>query len=166
MTLKWNETDFKKKFGFNLDHIHREENRFHAIYFIDSLSGAVLISNQYSDKSAFSGGNEDLISGFLCAINMFVRELNSEKEEIQEINFKDTRILYERKGRLVCIGISKKTNLQLERGILHQVLLDFYEKFEQEISNFRGVIDPKMVSYQNKLENVNLNSLFKFNLRV
>lgn len=167
MSLKWKETDFEKNFGFKIERLNMRESRFHAIYFVDSLTGAVLVSNQYSDRSVFSEGSEDLISSFLSAINMFIKELNNDdQEEIQEINFKGSRILYEQKGRLMCIGISKKTNLQLERGILHEVLIDFYNRFEDKISHFNGVIEPEILSYRNKLENLNLDSVFKFNFNL
>ena len=167
MVLKWKETDFEKHFGFKMEKLNMRESRFHAIYFIDSITGAVLVSNQYSDKSVFSEGCEDLISSFLSAINMFIKELNNDdQEEIQEINFKGSRILYEQKGRLMCIGISKKTNLQLERGILHEVLIDFYNKFEDQISHFNGIIQPEILRYRNKLENLNLDSVFKFNYNI
>ena len=164
MALKWKETDIEKNYGFKLEKLNIKESRFHAIYFVDSVSGAVLVSNQYSNRKVFSEGSEDLISSFLSAINMFIKELNTDREEIQEINFKDTRILYERRGRLICIGISKKSNLQIERGILHSVLNDFYVRFENEIQQFKGAIDPKMLRYRKRLENVNLDSLFRFNI--
>jgi len=41
--------------------------------------------------------SEDLISNFLIALNLFIKEINEDNnEEIQDINFKETRILYER----------------------------------------------------------------------
>ena len=87
-------------------------------------------------------------------------------EEIQEINFKGTRILYEREGRLLAIGITKKTNLQMERGILREIVEDFYIRFKNFINNFNGEVDPSVLNYKKRLESMNLNSLFKFNIRI
>ncbi|MHA1272346.1 MAG: hypothetical protein ACTSQP_16345 [Promethearchaeota archaeon] len=165
MTLKWDCQQKSNNFGFKISDLEPNESRFHAIYFVDGISGAVLVSNQYSKKAIFSQGYEDLISSFLSAINMFIRELNNDGEEIQEINFKGTRILYERRGRLICIGISKKTDLELERQILHNILNDFYCKFEKEINRFNGIIEPKILKYKFKLDgkiNTNFNQNLNF----
>lgn len=177
MSLKWNNYlnnnidnqirdksfGFEKRFNYN-------ENRFHAIYFVDSLTGSLLVSNKFSDKSDrfdLSETDDDLISGFLNAINMFIREIKTNKrDEIQEINFKDTRILYEKKGRLLCVGISKKTNLKIEREIMHEILKDFYYCFENEINHFNGFISPAILDYKTKMKSLNLNSLTKFNINL
>ncbi len=164
MSINWKKNRRDSMYGFKREQLSQNENRFHSIYFIDSVSGAVLVSSRYSNN--YTDTSEDLISGFLNAINLFIKEVKDDREEIQEINFNDTRILYERKGRLAVIGISKKTNLQIERGILNEILNDFYYRFEKQINNFRGVIDPAMISYKNQLQNLNLNSLFKFNVRI
>ena len=163
MSLNWNNGNRDNMYGFKPEQLNQNENRFHSIYFIDSTSGAVLVSSRYSNN--YTDTSEDLISGFLNAINMFIKEVKDDKEEIQEINFNGTRILYERKGRLAVIGISKKTNLQIERGILHEILNDFYYRFEHQINHFKGVIDPEMITYKNHLQNLNLNSLYRFNIR-
>ena len=162
MSLNWNNNSMEKNFGFNFKSI---ESPFHAIYFVDSITGSLLLSNRYSDKLyGISKSREDLISSFLNALNLFIKEIKINKDEdIQEINFKDTRILYEKKGRLVCIGISKKTDLHIERRILTEILNDFYFKFENEINQFKGYIDPKILDYKNRLKNLNLNSLVSFN---
>ena len=163
MSIKWNNGNTEKTFGFKLEKITAEENRFHAIYFIDSVTGSVLISNKYTD---FSNTSEDLISGFLSAMNMFMREIKGGDEEIQEINFHDTRILYERRGRLMCIGFTRKTNLQIERGILNEIMNEFYDRFKKEINNFNGYIKPSIVAYKNRLETLNLNSLYKLKINI
>jgi hypothetical protein len=109
-----------------------------------------------------------LISGFLNALNLFINEIKPESmnDEIQEVNFKDSRILYERRGRLSVIAISKKTNLQVERVILHRIMEDFYYRFESAIRNFNGNIDPSILQYKKRLENMNLNTLFKFDVHL
>jgi len=162
MSFKWSKKTIDKTYGFKLEQFNSENNMFHAIYFIDSISGAVLVSNKYSNML---DTDDDLISGFLVAMNMFIREIGKDKsEEIEEINFRGSRILYERKGRLLCVGVSKKTNLQIERGILHQILDDFYNKFEFQINRFNGVIDPAILDYKKQLKNLNLNNTFKFGM--
>lgn len=157
MNRTWNSRQGLNTCGFKPNQILNDPDRFHAIYFIDNITGSVLISNKYSN---FSAKNEDLISGFLSAMNMFVQELQEDQtEEIQEINFQGSRILYERKGRLLCIGFTKKTDLQSERTILKRVINDFYFRFKEEIKNFNGYIDPAMIEYKDKLKGLNLNEL-------
>ena len=135
-----------------MNQILPEQDLFHAIYFIDEETGSVLVSNKYTN---FSETNADLISGFLSAMNMFMRELkNDDEEEIREINFQHTRLLYERKGRLLCIGISKKEDLKLERKILVKTARDFYERFEDEITHFNGFIKPAILEYGSKMKHV------------
>ena len=168
MSFKWQNDSIKRNFGFNLEGLKFSQNRFHAIYFVDSLSGSLLLSNRYSERAGINSGiyknREDLISSFLNALNMFIKEIkNNNDEEIQEINFKKTRILYEKRGRLLCIGISKKTNLQIEREIIQEIMKDFYERFENEINGFKGYIEPKILEYKTRLRNLNLNSLISFN---
>lgn len=153
------------KYGFSLEKYNSQQCRFHAIYFIDYESGALLVSNRYSEGLNFL--KDDLICSFLNAINLFINEINEgAKEELQEINFKDTRILYEREGRLLAIAITKKTNLQMERGILREIVEDFYIRFKNFINNFNGAVDPSILNYKKKLKSMNLNSLFKFNIHI
>jgi len=163
MSLRWNNPNRNLTLGFKHDQIYQGDNRFHSIYFIDSLTGAVFISKKYSDN--LTETNDDLISGFLNAINLFIREIKKDREEIQEINFNDSRILYERKGRLMVVGITRKTNLPIERSILHEVLNDFYFRFERQINRFNGVIDPEILDYKIKLRNMNLNGPVKYDFR-
>ncbi|TFG25818.1 MAG: hypothetical protein EU532_11310 [Promethearchaeota archaeon] len=168
MSFKWKNDAIKENLGFYLKHLNVRENRFHAIYFVDQLTGALLVSNRYSKNNyGLTETDDDLISNFLNAINLFIREIGTNKqEEIQEINFKDTRILYEKRGRLLCVGITKKTNVTIERAILHELLNDFYYRFENEIIHFKGYVSPKIINYKNRLENLDLNSLYKFNINL
>lgn len=149
--------------GFALETLRNNKYGFHAIYFVDSFSGSLLLSKRYTAKSSLL--SEDLISNFLIALNLFIKEINEDNnEEIQDINFKETRILYERRGRLIVIAITKKTNLQIERGILREIVEDFYMKYKNYINNFKGIIDPALLNYKKKLECMDLNSLFKFKI--
>jgi len=157
--------EIRNNFGFELDKFNSQECRFHAIYFIDYETGALLVSNRYTDSLNFL--KDDLISSFLNAINLFINEINEgANEELQEINFKGTRILYEREGRLLAIAITKKTNLQMERGILREIMEDFYIRFKNFIDNFNGAIIPSIRDYKKRLKSMNLNSLFKFNIQI
>ena len=165
MNYQNNFGEIGNNFGFKLDKYDSQECRFHAIYFIDYETGALFVSNRYTNNLSFL--KEDLICSFLNAINLFINEVNSgENEELQEINFKGTRILYEREGRLLAIAITKKTNLQIERGILREVMEDFYIRFKNYIINFNGEINPSLRDYKKRLKSLNLNSLFKFNIHI
>ncbi len=167
MSHKWINKNTEKTYGFNIDRFSSDDNRFHAIYFLDNVSGSLLLSKKYTRNTKFSS-HEDLISGFLNALNLFISEIKPESinDEIQEVNFKESRILYERKGRLSVIAISKKTNLQVERVILHQIMEDFYYRFESSIRNFNGNVDPSILQYKKRLENMNLNTLFRFDVQL
>ncbi len=165
MGFQNNFREITNNFGFELDKFNSQECRFHAIYFIDYETGALFVSNRYTDSLNFL--KDDLISSFLNAINLFINEVNGgNNEELQEINFKGTRILYEREGRLLAIAITKKTNLQMERGILREIMEDFYIRFKNFIDNFNGAITPSIRDYKKRLKSMNLNTLFKFNIQI
>jgi hypothetical protein len=154
-----------RDYGFNLKNINPQESLFHAIYFLDYETGSLLVSNRFSNNLSFL--RDDLICGFLNAINLFINELKEGgNEEVQEINFKDTRILYEREGKLLVIAVTKKNDIKIERGIVREILEDFYLRFKKNINNFNGAISPAIVDYKKKLECMNLNSVFKFNSRI
>ena len=167
MSHKWNNRNLDRTYGFNIETINSDDNRFHAIYFLDNVTGSLLLSKKYTSNTRFSS-HEDLIGGFLNALNLFMSEIKPESmnDEIQEVNFKESRILYERRGRLSVIAISKKTNLIVERVILHQIMEDFYYRFESSIRNFNGNIDPSILQYKKRLENMNLNNLFKLDVHL
>jgi len=167
MSHNWINKNLQKTYGFNIEKINADEDRFHAIYFLDNITGSLLLSKKYTRNTKFSS-HDDLISGFLNALNLFMNEIKPESldDEIQEVNFRESRILYERRGRLSVIAISKKTNLQVERVILHQIMEDFYYRFESAIRNFNGNIDPSILQYKKRLENMNLNTLFKFDVQL
>jgi len=153
-----------RDYGFNMEKINSQESLFHAIYFLDYETGSLFVSNRFSDNLSFL--RDDLICSFLNAINLFINELKEGgNEELQEINFKDTRILYEREGRLLVIAVTKKNDVRIERGIVREILEDFYLRFKKYINNFNGAIDPLILNYKKRLEGMNLNSAFKFNTR-
>ncbi|MHA1726089.1 MAG: hypothetical protein ACTSYC_04805 [Promethearchaeota archaeon] len=140
---------------FKLKDLNENGAIFHAIYFIDEFTGSLLVSrNNPNTKGFLAEKKEDLISSFLSAMNMFINEIKKDgiQEEIQEINFKDTRLLYQRKGRILCIGISNKKDLMVERALLNKIMNDFYYRFEMQINRFNGVIDPSIQRYSSELE--------------
>jgi hypothetical protein len=153
MVLKWDNNSNGTNYGFNLHNFNQDKNIFHAIYILDSYSGALFVSNKFSESANLSNTNEDLISSFLNAMNLFINEINA-NEEIQEINFKQMRILYERKERLMVIAISKKRDLQVEKYYVHEILNDFYYRFKREITQFNGIINKEMSSYKMKVPNI------------
>ena len=155
-----------EKYGFSRENVNSQESRFHALYFLDNLTGILLLSKKYTANSEFSS-NEDLISGFLNALNLFIKEIKSKsnEDEIQEINFQETRLMYARKERLLVIAITKKTNLEIERGILNEIVNDFYTIYEYSINHFNGIIDPQIKLYKKRLDKINLNKLFKVQTR-
>ena len=154
----------KRNYGFNLKKINSQESLFHAIYFLDYESGSLLVSNRFSNNLSFL--RDDLICSFLNAINLFINELKEGgNDELQEINFNNTRILYEREGRLLVIAVTKKNDVQIERGIVRDILEDFYLRFKSHINSFNGEIHPIIADYKKRLESMNLNAGFKFNSR-
>ena len=155
----------ESNYGFKYKDINSQECRFHALYLVDNETGSLFVSNRYSDNIRFL--RDDLICGFLKAISQFISELKEGvSEELQEINFRNTRILYERKGRLLAIAITKKSNLQIERGILHEIVQDFYFRFKGFINNFNGEIKKEVIGYKKRLKSINLNSLFRYNTQI
>jgi len=166
MSFKRDLQKSEKNYGFHSEKIRIQQPRFHAIYFLDNISGALFLSKKYSKSSEFSS-NEDLISGFLNALNLFIKEIKnqSKNDEIQEINFQETRLLYSRKGRLLVVAITRKTNLRIERRILNEIVNDFYSRFETSINQFNGIIDPQIKLYKKRLENINFNNFFRFDMQ-
>ncbi len=147
-------------YGFKMGDLNSHDSVFHAIYFIDEISGSLLVSKKNPNASGLlTETKEDLISNFLNAMNMFINEIkkDGEEEEIQEINFKDTRLLYQRKGRILCIGICDKSDVILERAILNSILDDFYDRFEIHINSFKGIIHPAILAYTSELDKVFFN---------
>lgn len=153
MVLKWDNNAGGTNYGFNSSVFNQDKDIFHAIYILDSYTGALFVSNKFSQSANLSNTNEDLISSFLNAMNLFINEINTD-EEIQEINFKQMRILYERKDRLMVIAISKKKDLQVEKYFVHEILNDFYFRFKTRITQFNGIIDKEMSSYKMKIPNI------------
>lgn len=152
-------------YGFANRRQDTNSNQFLALYFLDKLTGSLLLSKEYS-LCPGGGIDMDLIGGFLNALNLFIKEVKpgNKSEEIQEINFDETRILYERYRRLLVIAITRKTNLNVERSILKQIVHDFYSRFQGSINHFDGRIEPSIIKYKKRLDLKNFNTNFKHNL--
>ncbi|MFW9822113.1 MAG: hypothetical protein ACFFE4_04215 [Candidatus Thorarchaeota archaeon] len=154
-----------RSFGFDINKINSQDSLFHAIYFLDYETGSLLVSNRFSNNLSFL--KDDLICSFLNAINLFINELREGgNEELQEINFKNTRILYEREGRLLVIAVTKKNDVKIERGVVREILEDFYLRFKNFINNFNGAIPSYVVDYKERLQCMDLNTAFKFHSRI
>jgi hypothetical protein len=148
--------DLYRSCGFKTTMGDIYKDLFHTIYFVDYNTGSLLLSSNFRGSN-IQKTDEDLIGSFLNAINLFINEIRENQnidDEIQEINFKDSRILYERKDKVMIIGISKKKNLPLERDILKMILQDFYTRFEPKLNNFKGFIDKDILNYKNLLKNL------------
>ncbi|TFG25825.1 MAG: hypothetical protein EU533_00605 [Promethearchaeota archaeon] len=159
MSFDFNPKSGINRYGFKVR--NRDNGIFHAIYFLDKLTGSLLLSKEYSNVNDFSL-DVDLIGGFLSALDLFIKEvkIGRNPDEIQEINFRETRILYERIGRLLVVAITKKVDLPVERKVLHKIVIDFYNRFEVSINKFNGHIEPSILKYKKRLENTNINNLF------
>jgi hypothetical protein len=113
---------------------------FNAIYIIDGKSGLTLLAQNYSDRPY----DDDLMSGMVKALECFISYLANANgvEKVQEINFQGCRILYERKGPIMAVAISKKTDQSLEHQVLGAILDEFYGRFERFLEGFVGNIAP------------------------
>jgi hypothetical protein len=143
----------REPYGFMNNAIECHNGIFQAIYFMDNLSGSLLLSKNFTIKTR-AAKDEDLIGNFLNALNLFIKEIrpDDQNDEVQEINFKKTRILYENVDRLTIIAITNKYNINLERKILNKILTDFYNRYKEKIGQFNGLIDPSILSYKKILE--------------
>jgi hypothetical protein len=126
----------------------RQNGLFHAIFFIDANSGLTLLSQTFSQTQY----DEDLISGMLRALDSFINHLcySNQVEIIQEINFKGSRIVYERVGPVIGAAISKKQNQDMEHFVLKTILEDFYQQCGSYLIPFFGNVVP-FHQYRNRL---------------
>jgi hypothetical protein len=113
---------------------------FHAIYFMDATSGLTYLGQNYSGQEF----NEDLMSGMLKALECFINHLSyaNQYDRIQEINFQGSRIVYERLGSVMAVGISKKINEDHEHNLLKYLLSEFLEQYGSYIPNEGGNVAP------------------------
>lgn len=113
---------------------------FHAIYFMDATSGLTYLGQNYSGQVF----NEDLMSGMLKALECFINHLSyaNQYDRIQDINFQGTRIVYERMGSVMAVGISKKINENREHFLLQQLLGEFLQQYGNFIPNDTGNTAP------------------------
>ncbi|GAG68933.1 unnamed protein product, partial [marine sediment metagenome] len=43
MSYNWNNRGIEKTYGFKLEKLNSNENRFYALYFLDNLTGSLLL---------------------------------------------------------------------------------------------------------------------------
>jgi hypothetical protein len=130
---------------------------FHAIFFMDNSSGVTLLGQNYSQRQF----DDDLISGMIKALESFIDHLSysSSYELVQEINFQGTRILYERKGSVMAVAISKKIDPDLEHRLLNKILDEFYTKYERFLNNtFIGNVLP-FQDFRGHIQNIGFGDL-------
>jgi len=84
------------------------------------------------------------MSGMLKALEVFINHLSyaNQYDRIQEINFQGTRIVYERLGSVMAVGISKKVNEEQEHYLLNYLLSEFIEQYRDYIPNEGGNMAP------------------------
>jgi len=124
---------------------------------MDNKSGVTLLGQNYSRRQY----DDDLISGMIKALESFIDHLSysSTYECVQEINFQGTRILYERKGPVMAVAISKKCDPELEHRLLNQVLAEFYSKYEPFLNNtFIGNVLP-FQDFRSRIQNIGFGDL-------
>ena len=88
-----NADHIEKQFGFALDKINNNDCRFHAIYFVDSFSGSLLLSKRYTAKSSFlSDFKEDNDSGSECK-SLYLKYRVSSDERVPNLSGSDLTLL-------------------------------------------------------------------------
>jgi hypothetical protein len=130
------------------------ESPFHAIFLMEAQTGLTLISKHYTNYKY----NEDLLSGMFKALESFISNLSysNQFERIEEINFGDTRIVYERLGPVMAVGISRKLNSEIEHQVLSNIIQEFVAQYGSCLDSFKGNISP----FQDFTQRLNVNRDF------
>ncbi|MHA1262392.1 MAG: GTP-binding protein [Candidatus Freyarchaeota archaeon] len=115
----------------------------HGIYIIDNR-GICILSREYGSIKI----DENLIGGFLTAILRFSSKLIEGEEDennLQEILLRNYRILYESTNGIRAVSvIDREDNEVLVREILSRILSVFVERFEAQLQNWNGNVQPFM----------------------
>nr|MDO8090878.1 GTP-binding protein [Candidatus Sigynarchaeota archaeon] len=113
----------------------------HGIYIIDHR-GICILSREYGSIKI----DENLIGGFLTAILRFSSKLIEGEEDennLQEILLRNYRILYESSNGIRAVSvIDREDNEVLVREILSSILGVFVERFEAQLQNWDGNVQP------------------------
>ncbi len=94
----------------------------------------------YSWKSEEESiGDENLLSGFITALNHFAQ--GERGEDLKKITLDPTTFIFERKGGLVFLILTKDPEFEkIIWEILQTLVSEFIQMFEQEIKDFGGNI--------------------------
>ncbi|MFX1523318.1 MAG: hypothetical protein ACFFCC_07440 [Promethearchaeota archaeon] len=115
-------------------------------------SGALLYN--WHPQGYLSDGKEDLLSGFLTAINSFATVERG--EDIKSLKLKETQIIFERYDKLhqkltFVITTKNEELIDILHAILHELMEEFSKQFFDDLNKeFNGIIsefrkfDPKM----------------------
>ena len=123
---------------------------FHSVFIIDKMTTTSLVSRHYS-KGALKSNNIDdsMVSGMVQALESFVGHLaysTEYKDQLQEINFGSSRIIYDRlQGIRPLIAVAfttKNISPELEHEILQNMLVNFHTEYNPVLRNFRGNVNP------------------------
>ena len=116
-------------------------------------SGSLLFN--WHPKGAKESGDDDLLSGFLTAINSFAT--HERGEDIKSLKLRETNILFEKHDGLIqkitfVITTKKYELIELLHLFIHEIMDQFVTEFEENLNNeFDGNITP----YKKFEENVN-----------
>ena len=137
MSYKFNDINQNMGIGFDIERISRNECYFHAIYFLDNLTGSLLVSKKYSEYLN-SPSNGDLISGFLKGFISIGKEVIKRDTTMKKLSYEDFEI--------DLLDGEYTTAVLITSGFTHQYtinkLKDFLDKFEKrfqlELKEFIG----------------------------
>ncbi|MHA1522036.1 MAG: hypothetical protein ACTSRK_17815 [Promethearchaeota archaeon] len=124
---------------------HNSNNPFFAIFILDSNSGVELVSHSFENPRIDL--DVDALSGMFKALELFINNMaySDQFEAVQEINFHEKRIVYERYGppnhQILCVGVSRKViSTKKEHYVLKAIVRDFYETYRPQLQNFVGEV--------------------------
>ncbi|MFW9824446.1 MAG: hypothetical protein ACFFE4_15995 [Candidatus Thorarchaeota archaeon] len=118
-------------------------------------SGALLYN--WHPKDFVSDGKEDLLSGFLTAINSFATVERG--EDIKSLKLKETQIIFERYDKLhqkltFVITTKNEELIDILHAILHELMEEFPKQFFDDLNReFNGLIS-EFRKFDSKMEEI------------
>ena len=114
--------------------LRRDENKMIENLWILIKGGVLVFSKNYIRLKI---ADDDLIAGFLSALDSFVKETTN--EEIKSIIMEGRKFSYiVGDGLIIVISTNQLDNDILIQGILKDIKFKFFEKYKENISNFSG----------------------------
>ena len=107
-------------------------------------SGSLLFN--WHPEGAKDSGDDDLLSGFLTAINSFAT--HERGEDIKSLKLRETNILFEKYDELIqkltfVITTKKYELIELLHQFIHEIMNQFVTEFKEDLNNeFDGDITP------------------------